>query len=91
MLKKLFISSFLVTLITACGSGGGSDSSTQTTLKVKNSSTSQVEVWLTLGNVDGFVTDVNEIFGITASGLQGSFNLGAGEELEYTSEKGKKT
>jgi hypothetical protein len=53
-----------------------------------NSSTNDVEVWLTLGNVEGFVTDVNGIFGIAESGLQGSFTLKAGEELEYTSDKG---
>ena len=89
MLKKLFIMFSVAVLLTGCGGdNGGGGSTTQTTLKVKNSSASDVQVWLTLGNVDGFVTDVNGIFGITGTGLQGSFTLKASEELEYTSEKG---
>ncbi len=89
MWKNVLILCFAITLLSGCNSSSdGPDNSTQTTLKVKNSSTNDVEVWLTLGNVDGFVTDVNGIFGIAESGLQGSFTLKAGEELEYTSDKG---
>jgi hypothetical protein len=87
MWKNLFTLCFLVTLFAGCSSGG-TNGSTQTTLKVKNSSSADVDVWLTLGQVDGFVTDVNGIFGITDSGLQGKFTLKAGGEKEYTSKKG---
>jgi hypothetical protein len=89
MLKKIFAMCFFVTIFAGCDGGDTpTPGSTQTILKVTNSSSSAVTVWLTLGNVDGFVTDVNGIFGITDSGLQGSFTLNAGQELEYTPDKG---
>ncbi len=89
MVKKIFVMCFIATLLSSCDSGEApAPGSTQTTLKVKNSSANDVEVWLTLGNVDGFIIDVNGIFGITGSGLQGSFTLHAGEELEYIPENG---
>ncbi|MEI6093218.1 MAG: hypothetical protein WCQ47_06000 [bacterium] len=84
MWKKLFALFFIATLFAGCGT----PVATQTTLKVKNSSSQNVVVWLTLGEVDGFVSNVNGIFGITDSGLQGSFILKASTEREYTPDKG---
>ncbi|MEI6079473.1 MAG: hypothetical protein WCQ53_02385 [bacterium] len=91
MLKKIIVLCALAVFFVGCGgtdSNNGGDTTTQTSLKVKNSSTSAVDVWLTLGQVDGFVTDVNGIFGITTSGLQGKFTLQVGSELTYTPTKG---
>ncbi len=89
-MKKLFISTIvIVSSCFGCGSGGGGGGydSGNTTLKVQNSSDEDITVWLTLGNIPGYVTSVNGIFGIATIGLQGSFILKAGETAEYTSEE----
>ncbi len=86
--KKLYSLLLLSSVLLISGCNSDQSNSDQTTLKVKNSTTQDVEVWLTLGNVEEFITDVEGIFGITTSGDQGSFILKAGEEIEYTSERG---
>lgn len=57
---------------------------TQTLLVVKNSSNDTIKVWLTLDNDTNFVTDVNGIFGISDTGLQGYFILYPDSFVNYT-------
>jgi hypothetical protein len=59
--------------------------STNTEVRVINSTDTSVVVYLTLGADTNYVTDVNGIFGITTSGLQGFFTLNAGDTISYTS------
>lgn len=62
------------------------DEATNTTLKVSNATQDSVLVYLTLGSQDTtFVQNVNGIFGITQSGLVGSFYLHSQDTLSYTS------
>lgn len=57
-----------------------------TTLAVTNSTDDSVLVFLTLGSQDStFVQNVNGIFGITQSGLVGSFMLPPNDTVKYTS------
>lgn len=61
--------------------------SLNTTLAVYNGGQDSVLVYLTLGGGDDstFVQNVNGIFGITQSGLVGSFYLQAGDTVFYQS------
>jgi len=68
----------------------------QTTMVVKNNDTIPVLVYFTLGGVPAsdtskWVQSVYNIFGITDSGLVGSFTLAAGDSLTYTPSKGIQT
>lgn len=57
-----------------------------TTLKIANDTHDSVLVYLTLGSQDStFVQNVNGIFGITQTGLVGSFYLHSKDTVSYTS------
>lgn len=56
-----------------------------TELFVVNQTKDSVLVYLTLGADTNFVTNVNGIFGITATGLQGSFILAPNDTVSYQS------
>jgi hypothetical protein len=60
----------------------------KTTLVVKNTYTQPVLTYLTLGGCDNCLSDVNGVFGITTSGLQGSFTLQPGDSVYYTPPEG---
>lgn len=58
---------------------------TQTVLKITNSTKDSVLVYLTLSSYDStFVQNVNGIFGIKQTGLVGSFYLHSNDTLSYT-------
>jgi len=57
-----------------------------TKLTITNSTNEEVTLWLTLGDISGFVNDVFGIFGITEHGLQGSVTLDASQKVEYESQ-----
>lgn len=61
--------------------------STNTTLQIANATQDSVLVYLTLGGGDDgtFLQNVNGVFGITQSGLVGSFYLHSKDTLSYTS------
>jgi hypothetical protein len=69
------------------------DSSNNTELILVNSTKDSVLVWLTLSGYPAadsalYVQNVNGIFGITQTGLQGSFYLGSKDSVFYTSTTG---
>lgn len=82
----IFIIVFMALILTHCKN---STKENATTLILTNKSDSSVVVYLTLGSDTNYVTDVNGIFGITTSGLQGSFILESGDSVNYTSSNGK--
>jgi hypothetical protein len=65
------------------------DTNPNTELCVVNSTTDTVNVFLTLGSDTNYVTNVNGIYGITTSGLKGSFSLAPNDTVSYQSPCGK--
>jgi hypothetical protein len=61
----------------------------RTEVFVTNNTDDTITAYLTLGADTNYVTDVNGIFGISTSGLQGSFTLLPNDTLKYKSPKGK--
>ena len=57
-----------------------------TELLVVNETTDSVVVYLTLGADTNYVTNVNGIYGITTTGLQGFFILAPHDTVSYTSQ-----
>lgn len=63
--------------------GNDVQSTKNTEVYVVNETDSAVVVYLTFGADTNYLTNVNGVFGITTSGMQGNFTLGAGDTVFY--------
>jgi hypothetical protein len=91
IISLVLITAFFSMILLVKSLSGLKDVKLETTeLMVCNSDSLPIKVYLTLNSGDSkWITDVNGIFGITSSGLQGSFILGSGDTLTYITPKGK--
>ena len=76
-------------IVQFCSDKPSKNTTQETTLYLVNESTDTVTVFLTLGSDTNYVTNVLGVYGITTSGLQGSFKLLPNDTVYYTSSNGK--
>lgn len=91
IISMVFLCFMLFSRLTVPADESIVDSKSTTVLTVKNQNPNDtVEVYLTLNGGDGYVSDVNGIFGITSSNdTQGSFYLLPKDSVTYTAPVGK--